>query len=68
MSQRVCKAGNIKYALSGDYPFIASVEPGETFIVECAINANDGTIRHLGQQLTEADITLPFRQWCDRAD
>src|SRR5437879_12069110 len=60
MSQRVSKAGNIKYALSGDDRFVASVEPGETFVVECAINANDGTIRHLGQQLTEADITLPF--------
>ncbi len=52
--------GNIKYALSGDDTFIASVEPGETFVVECAINANDGTIRHLGQQLTEADVTIPF--------
>ena len=41
-----------EYALSGDDKFIASVEPGETFVVECAINANDGTIRHLGQQLT----------------
>src|SRR5258708_37737482 len=60
MSQRVSKAGNIKYALSGDPPFIASVEPGETFVVECAITANDGTIRHLGQQLTEADVTFPF--------
>ena len=36
MSQRVSKVGNIKYALSGDHPFIASVEPGETFVVECA--------------------------------
>ena len=60
MVQRVSKAGNIKYALSGDDDFIASVEPGETFVVECAINVNDGTIRHLGQQLTEADVTLPF--------
>src|SRR5882672_4764357 len=60
MSQRVSKAGNIKYALSGDDRFVASVEPNETFVVECAINANDGTIRHLGQQLTEADVTLPF--------
>jgi amidase len=41
-------------------PFIASVEPGETFTVECAINVNDGTIRHLGQQLTPDDVTLPF--------
>ncbi|HEY9213728.1 MAG TPA: acetamidase/formamidase family protein [Ancylobacter sp.] len=60
MSQRVSKAGNIKYALSGDDSFIASVAPGETFVVECAINANDGTIRHVGQQLTEADVTFPF--------
>ena len=60
MSQRVSKAGNIKYALSGNEAFIASVSPGETFVVECAINANDGTIRHVGQQLTPADVTLPF--------
>lgn len=57
---RVPKAGNIKYALSGDTPFVASVDPGQVFEVECAININDGTIRHLGQQLTEADVTLPF--------
>lgn len=60
MSQRVSKAGNIKYALSAGDAFVASVEAGETFVVECAINANDGTIRHLGQQLTDADVTLPF--------
>src|SRR5258708_24007482 len=60
MFQSVSKVGNIKYALSGDDHFIASVEPGETFVVECAININDGTIRHLGQQLTEADVTMPF--------
>lgn len=60
MSKRVTKANNIKYALSGDDRYIASVDPGETFVVECAINANDGTIRHLGQQLTEADVTFPF--------
>lgn len=61
MSQRVSKAGgNIKYALSANNAFIASVDAGETFVVECAINANDGTIRHLGQQLTDADVTLPF--------
>lgn len=59
-STRVRKEGNIKYALSGNDPFIASVEPGETFTVECAINVNDGTIRHLGQQLTPDDVTLPF--------
>jgi amidase len=60
MSKRVSKANNIKYALSGDDRYIASVDPGETFVVECAIKANDGTIRHLGQQLTEADVTFPF--------
>src|ERR1700722_12974357 len=59
MSQRVSKVGNIKYALSGDDRFVASVEPGETFVVEWAINVNEGTIRHLGQQLTEADVPLP---------
>src|SRR5258707_13819156 len=60
MFQSVSKVGNIKYALSGDDHFIASVEPGETFVVECAININAGTIRHLGQLLTEADVTMPF--------
>ena len=60
MSKRISKANNIKYALSGDDRYIASVDPGETFVVECAINVNDGTIRHLGQQLTAADVTLPF--------
>jgi acetamidase/formamidase len=60
MTTRVSKAGNIKYALSGDAPFIATVEPGEIVTVECAINVNDGTIRHVGQQLTEADVTMPF--------
>ena len=60
MSKRISKANNIKYALSGDDSYIANIDPGETFVVECAINANDGTIRHLGQQLTEADVTFPF--------
>lgn len=60
MSKEIRKAGNIKYALSGDDEFIASVDPGETFVVETAINVNDGTIRHLGQQLTASDVTLPF--------
>jgi acetamidase/formamidase len=60
MSKRISKAGNIKYARSGDNEFIASVDPGETFVVECAINVNDGTIRHVGQQLTEKDVTLPY--------
>jgi amidase len=41
MSKRISKAGNIKYALSGDDDFIASVDPGEAFVVECAINVND---------------------------
>ncbi len=60
MSQRIEKAGNIKYALSGSDAFIASVGEGETFIVECAINVNDGTIRHVGQQLTAEDVKIPF--------
>ena len=60
MSKRISKVDNIKYALSGNDRYIASIDPGETFVVECAINANDGTIRHLGQQLTEADVTFPF--------
>ena len=60
MSKRVSKANNIKYALSGNDPYIASVDPGETFVVETAINVNDGTIRHVGQQLTETDVTLPY--------
>jgi amidase len=60
MSKRIHKAGNIKYALSGDDKFIAAVEPGETFVVETAINVNDGTIRHVGQQLTTADVRMPF--------
>jgi acetamidase/formamidase len=57
---RVSKAGNIKYALSGDDPFIAAIAPGEEVTVETAINVNDGTIRFVGQQLTEKDVTLPF--------
>jgi amidase len=60
MSKRISKTNNIKYALSGDDRYIASVDPGETFVVECAINVNDGTIRQLGQQLTEKDVTLPY--------
>src|SRR5258708_20387617 len=60
MSKRISKVGNIKYAVSGNGDFVASVDPGETFVVECAINVNDGTIRHVGQQLTETDVTLPY--------
>jgi acetamidase/formamidase len=60
MTKRVEKAGNIKYALSGDDPFVASVAPGEVFDVECAININDGVIRHVGQQLGLDDVTFPF--------
>jgi amidase len=60
MSKRISKANNIKYALSGNDSYIASVDPGETFVVECAINVNDGTIRHLGQQLSETDVALPY--------
>jgi amidase len=60
MTTRIPKAGNIKYALSGDDSFVASVRPGDEFTVESAININDGVIHSLGQQLTEADVTLPF--------
>lgn len=60
MPQVVPKDGNIKYALSPDYPFVAKVTPGEAFEVECAININDGVITHVGQQLTPADVTIPF--------
>jgi amidase len=60
MTTVVRKAGNIKYALSGDDDFVARVAPGDTFVVESAININDGVIHSLGQQLTEADVTLPF--------
>jgi len=56
----VSKAGAIKYALSGDDAFVARVEPDEIFTVETAININDGVIKHLGQQLTPADVTLPY--------
>lgn len=56
----VTKAGNIKYQLAPGGAFVAAVEPGQTFDVECAININDGTIRAVGQQLTEADVTLPY--------
>jgi amidase len=60
MTIRVSKAGNIKYALSGDETFVASVSPGDVFEVECAINVNDGVIRHVGQQLTPADVAFPY--------
>jgi amidase len=57
---RITKAGNIKYALSGDDPFIAAIDPGQEVTVETAINVNDGTIHTVGQQLIETDITMPF--------
>ena len=60
MPQVVSKEGNIKYALSGDDAFVAKVQPGEEFTVECAININDGVIKALGQQLKPTDVTLPF--------
>jgi amidase len=56
----VPKAGNIKYALSGNEAFVATVTPGQIFEVESPININDGVITHVGQQLTPADVTLPF--------
>jgi acetamidase/formamidase len=58
--QVVEKAGHIKYALSGDDAFVAAVDAGDTFDVQCAININDGVIRFVGQQLTPEDVTLPF--------
>jgi acetamidase/formamidase len=60
MTQRISKQGTIKYALSGNEPFIAKVTPGETFTVECVINIGDGVIREVGQQLTPADVKFPF--------
>ncbi len=60
MPLHVQKAGNIKYALSGDVPFVAALAPGETALVECTINVNDGTIRFVGQQLAAEDVTLPY--------
>ena len=56
----ISKDGTIKYALSANDSFIAAIEPGQTVKVECAINVNDGTIRHVGQQLTPADVTMPY--------
>ena len=60
MSLVVSKAGNIKYALSGSESYVAKVSPGETFVLECAININDGVLTHTGQQLTASDVTVPF--------
>ncbi|UDL94054.1 acetamidase/formamidase family protein [Lichenihabitans sp. PAMC28606] len=60
MTQRISKQGTIKYALSGDDAFVAHVDPGETVTIECVINIGDGVIKHVGQQLTEADVTFPF--------
>ena len=60
MTQRIGKQGTIKYALSGDEAFVASITPGETVLVECVINIGDGVIKELGQTLTEADVTFPF--------
>ncbi|NTB97346.1 acetamidase [Agrobacterium tumefaciens] len=60
MLVNISKSGNIKYALSGDDQFVGSVSAGDSFTVECAININDGTIRHLGQQLAEADVVFPY--------
>ncbi len=59
-SQTVTKHGNIKYALSAQDQFVARVEPGTEFTVQCAININDGVLTHAGQQLTPQDVTLPF--------
>ena len=59
MSLATVSKHGIKYALSANDSFVAAVEPGQTFKVECAINVNDGTIRHVGS-ITPADVTLPF--------
>ena len=60
--------GTIKYALSANDTFVAAVEPGETFKVECAINVNDGTIRHVGQQLSLGRRHPALRQRRHRPD
>ena len=60
VTRRIGKQGNIKYALSGDEAFVASVAPGEAVTVECVINIGDGVIKAVGQQLTPADVTFPF--------
>nr|WP_276593408.1 acetamidase/formamidase family protein [Methylobacterium sp. GC_Met_3] len=60
VTQRISKQGTIKYALSGDEPFVARIAPGEIVTVECVINIGDGVIKDLGQNLTEADVTFPF--------
>jgi acetamidase/formamidase len=57
---KITKKDNIKYALSAHDAFIAAVEPGEIFEVECAININDGVITHVGQQLKADDVHIPF--------
>ncbi len=60
MTKRISKQGAIKYALSGDEAFVASITPGETATVECVINIGDGVIKEVGQQLTPADVSFPF--------
>lgn len=60
MTTLVPKAGNIKFALSGDDAFVAAIDPGETVTVETAININDGVVKFVGQQLTPEDVTMPF--------
>ena len=68
MTQRIGKQGTIKYALSGDQPFVAAITPGETVTVECVINIGDGVIKELGQTLTPEDVTFPFVNGATRAD
>jgi acetamidase/formamidase len=60
MTLHVPKIGNIKYALSANDSFIARLQPGETAVVDCAININDGTIKAVGQQLEPGDVESPF--------
>jgi len=59
-SQTVRKEGNLKYALSGNDPFVAEVRPGEVFEVEAEINCNAGVITSLDKKLTADDLKLPF--------
>lgn len=56
----VPKKGNIKYALSPNDAFVASIETGQTVKVECQINIDEGVITHLGQQLKTTDVTIPY--------
>jgi acetamidase/formamidase len=60
MSLTVPKEGNIKFALSGDAPFVARVTPGEVFRVECVINIGDGVLNAPGEPFDPALVRIPF--------